>query len=55
MGINSDSITVRVLRLLAAIHFINEVGDKTWEANSITKAMATEEIAAGHRMVYVLL
>lgn len=54
MNINLNSITVRVLRPLAAINSINEVGDKTWEANPITKAMATVEIAAGHRMVYVL-
>lgn len=47
-------MTVRVLRPLSAIGFINEVGEKTWEANLVTKAMATEQIASGHRMVYVL-
>lgn len=50
---NLTSVIVRVLRPLAAIGFVDEMGEKTWEANPVTKAMATEQIASGHRMVYV--
>lgn len=34
---------------MAATGFVKEVGERTWEATPITEAMATEEIAAGHR------
>ncbi|KAI2619934.1 S-adenosyl-L-methionine-dependent methyltransferase [Hypoxylon sp. NC1633] len=40
-----------ILRPLASVRFVNEVSERTWEATPITKAMATEEIATGHRTV----
>ncbi|KAK2615902.1 hypothetical protein N8I77_002625 [Diaporthe amygdali] len=46
-----ELLIVRILRLLATVGFVNEVGFQKWEATGITRAMATEEIAAGHRMV----
>lgn len=36
---------------MAAIGFVKEVGEQRWTATAITKVMATEEIAAGQRMV----
>jgi hypothetical protein len=36
---------------MSAIGFVKEVGERTWEANPITHAMATDGIAAGHRML----
>lgn len=47
----NNTTTVRVLRALATIGFISETEKQTWEATPITKAMATEEVASGHRMV----
>lgn len=47
----ADTSTARVLRPLATIGFVNEVDEQTWEATPITKAMAMEEVASGHRMV----
>lgn len=41
------------MRILSAVHFFGEVGSKTWKATPITTAMATEEIAAGHKMMLV--
>ncbi|KAF3021971.1 hypothetical protein E8E14_010378 [Neopestalotiopsis sp. 37M] len=41
----------RILRPLASIGFVKEAGERTWSATPITQAMATDEIAAGHRMV----
>ncbi|KAI0839341.1 sterigmatocystin 8-O-methyltransferase [Hypoxylon sp. FL0890] len=46
-----ELLIVRILRPLASVRFVKEVDERTWEATAITKAMATEEIAAGHRMV----
>lgn len=43
--------TARVLRPLATIGFVNEVEEQTWQATAITKSMAMEEVASGHRMV----
>ena len=48
---NANYLQVRVLRPMAAIGFVKEVGEQRWTATAITKAMATEEIAAGQRMV----
>lgn len=39
------------MRPLSAIHFVEETRPRTWKATRITAAMATEEIAAGHRMM----
>ncbi|PYI32665.1 putative O-methyltransferase [Aspergillus indologenus CBS 114.80] len=50
-----ELLIVRILRLLAAVHFVHEVAPQTWTATRITHAMATEEIAAGHRMVSRLI
>lgn len=47
-------ISARILRPLAAIGFVNEVGEQTWEATPLTEVMAEKEISAGFRMVYVL-
>jgi len=38
---------------MAAIGFVKEVGQQTWEATLITREMAKEEIAAGHRAMLV--
>ncbi|OTB08556.1 hypothetical protein M426DRAFT_7869 [Hypoxylon sp. CI-4A] len=46
-----ELLIVRILRPLASVQFIKEVGERKWEATPITKAMAADEIAAGHRMV----
>lgn len=45
------SVLVRILRPLAATGFIIEAGVKTWTASPVSHAMATNEIAAGHRMM----
>ncbi|CAJ2504618.1 Uu.00g120120.m01.CDS01 [Anthostomella pinea] len=50
-----ELLIIRTLRPLASIGFVDEVGERTWEATPVTKAMATEEIAAGHRMVGEML
>ncbi|RAL11829.1 putative O-methyltransferase [Aspergillus homomorphus CBS 101889] len=50
-----ELLIVRVLRLLSAVHFIHETAPQTWTATRITHAMATDEIAAGHRMVSRLI
>ncbi|KAI1333028.1 sterigmatocystin 8-O-methyltransferase [Xylariaceae sp. FL0255] len=41
----------RILRAMSSIGFVNEVGESTWAANPITKAMATDGITAGHRLL----
>ncbi|KAI7775575.1 hypothetical protein LA080_006586 [Diaporthe eres] len=41
----------RVLRVLASIGFMDEVGPQKWQATALTRAMATEKIAAGHRAI----
>ncbi|KAL5044520.1 hypothetical protein BDW71DRAFT_215692 [Aspergillus fruticulosus] len=45
-----ESLIVRILRLLSAVHFVKETAPRTWEATRITKAMARREIGAGHRI-----
>ncbi|KAJ6035868.1 O-methyltransferase [Penicillium herquei] len=50
-----ELLIVRILRLLSAVHFVREVTSQTWTATRITTVMATEEIAAGHRMVSRLI
>ncbi|KAL3476738.1 S-adenosyl-L-methionine-dependent methyltransferase [Aspergillus californicus] len=50
-----ELLIVRILRVLSATHFVQESGPKTWTATRITKAMATDEIAAGHRMISKLI
>ncbi|KAI0157909.1 putative O-methyltransferase [Hypoxylon sp. FL1284] len=46
-----ELLIIRILRPLAAMRFVKEVGERTWEATPITKAMTIEGIAAGHRML----
>ncbi|KAI1375689.1 putative O-methyltransferase [Hypoxylon crocopeplum] len=46
-----ELLIVRTLRPLASTGFVEEVDVCTWKATPITRAMATEEIAAGHRIV----
>ncbi|KAF2115133.1 S-adenosyl-L-methionine-dependent methyltransferase [Lophiotrema nucula] len=52
----ADALLVsRILRVMSSIDFVTEVGKDEWRANETTKAMATPEIAAGHRFVYTCL
>jgi hypothetical protein len=51
MYLTSDQ--ARVLRLLAAVDFVENPALDTWAANDTTCAMASAPIAAGHRFVYV--
>ncbi|KAI8632505.1 sterigmatocystin 8-O-methyltransferase [Xylariaceae sp. FL1651] len=46
-----ELLILRILRAMSSIGFVKEVGERTWEANPITRAMATDGIAAGHRML----
>lgn len=41
----------RILRLLAAVNFVDESGEEKWRGNETTKVMASDPIAAGHRFV----
>ncbi|KAF3484260.1 uncharacterized protein GIQ15_03584 [Arthroderma uncinatum] len=50
-----ELLIIRVLRPLSTSHFVEEVASKTWKATRVSKAMATEEIAAGHRMISRLI
>ncbi|KAI0852879.1 putative O-methyltransferase [Daldinia vernicosa] len=47
-----EILIVRILRPMSSIGFVEEVGERTWIATSITKEMAREEIAALHRMIH---
>ncbi|KAI9645579.1 hypothetical protein NHQ30_006321 [Ciborinia camelliae] len=42
----------RILRPLSEGKFVKEVGEETWEATPITRAMTMKGIAAGHRMMF---
>ncbi|KAI1505681.1 sterigmatocystin 8-O-methyltransferase [Biscogniauxia marginata] len=46
-----ELLIVRILRPLASTGFVEEVGERMWTTTPVTKAMTTEGIAAGHRMV----
>ncbi|KAL4957796.1 putative O-methyltransferase [Aspergillus filifer] len=52
-----ELLIVRVLRLLSSVHFVQETVDalNTWVSTPITKAMATKEIAAGHKVISQLI
>ncbi|RAO64148.1 uncharacterized protein BHQ10_000160 [Talaromyces amestolkiae] len=50
-----EILIIRLMRPLSAIRFVEETGPRTWKATPITAAMATEEIAAGHRMISQLI
>ncbi|KAJ4359631.1 uncharacterized protein N0V89_000186 [Didymosphaeria variabile] len=45
----------RVLRLLAAVDFVEQPSQETWRANETSIAMASAPIAAGHRFVFDVL
>ncbi|PQE13582.1 Sterigmatocystin 8-O-methyltransferase protein [Rutstroemia sp. NJR-2017a BVV2] len=45
----------RILRPLAATHFVKEVAEDTWEATPVSEAMTQDGIAAGHRMLWEML
>ncbi|KAF3055593.1 Demethylsterigmatocystin 6-O-methyltransferase [Daldinia childiae] len=44
-------LITRLLRVLASVNLLDEVGEETWQATPITKAMASKGISAGIRMV----
>ncbi|RYP63324.1 hypothetical protein DL769_006996 [Monosporascus sp. CRB-8-3] len=46
-----ELLIIRVLRSVSSIGLVHEVGERLWQANPITEAMAIEGIAAGHRML----
>ncbi|KAM0814060.1 putative O-methyltransferase domain-containing protein [Seiridium cardinale] len=46
-----ELLIIRVLRPLASLGLVNEVGERTWTATPATKAMTVPGIAAGHRMI----
>ncbi|RYO87813.1 hypothetical protein DL764_008807 [Monosporascus ibericus] len=46
-----ELLIIRVLRCVSSVGLVHEVGERLWQANPITEAMATEGIAAGHRML----
>ncbi|KAF4637258.1 hypothetical protein G7Y89_g832 [Cudoniella acicularis] len=50
-----DQLIIRILRPLSAVGFVKEVAEQTWVATPITKAMANDTIAAGHRMMWELM
>ncbi|KUI54615.1 Demethylsterigmatocystin 6-O-methyltransferase [Cytospora mali] len=51
MSGGEELLIIRILRPLASMGFVDEVGERTWQATPTTEAMATEEISAGHRMI----
>ncbi|OJD27342.1 hypothetical protein ACJ73_01256 [Blastomyces percursus] len=50
-----ELLIIRILRPLAAVHLVEEANSRTWAATRVTEVMATEEIAAGHRMISQLI
>ncbi|PMB73925.1 Demethylsterigmatocystin 6-O-methyltransferase [Beauveria bassiana] len=46
-----ELLIIRTLRPLASVGVVKEAGERQWEPTPVTHAMATEEIAAGHRMM----
>ncbi|KAL4810929.1 S-adenosyl-L-methionine-dependent methyltransferase [Aspergillus unguis] len=46
-----ELLIVRILRLLSPGHFVEETAPKTWKAAPVTEALASKEIAAGHRTI----
>ncbi|KAI0546328.1 sterigmatocystin 8-O-methyltransferase [Xylaria curta] len=44
-------LITRLLRALAAVGLLADVGDRTWQATPVTQAMAVEGVAAGFRMI----
>ncbi|KAL9561359.1 hypothetical protein ACKAV7_014714 [Fusarium commune] len=50
-----ELLIFRLLRLLAAVGFVHEVAENSWSATALTHAMASDTIAAGHRMIWDLI
>ncbi|KAJ6779804.1 hypothetical protein PWT90_01496 [Aphanocladium album] len=46
-----ELLIIRTLRPLASVGVVKEAGERQWEPTPVTHAMATDEIAAGHRMI----
>ncbi|KAI2776076.1 putative O-methyltransferase [Daldinia loculata] len=44
-------LITRLLRALASVNLLNEVGAETWQATPVTKAMASEGTSAGVRLI----
>ncbi|KAF2261350.1 sterigmatocystin 8-O-methyltransferase [Lojkania enalia] len=45
---SSEELIVRVLRVISALGFVQEVGENQWTANSITHTMCRPEMQAAH-------
>ncbi|KAI0430917.1 sterigmatocystin 8-O-methyltransferase [Xylaria sp. FL1042] len=41
----------RILRVIASVGLVANVGDRTWQATPVTKAIAFEGVSAGYRMI----
>ncbi|KAM5349552.1 hypothetical protein ACJ41O_006057 [Fusarium nematophilum] len=50
-----ELLVSRLLRLLAAVELVHEAAENSWSATPLTHAMATDAIAAGHRMIWDLI
>ncbi|KAI0505343.1 sterigmatocystin 8-O-methyltransferase [Xylaria bambusicola] len=49
---NAEELLIsRVLRVIASVGLVANVGDRTWQATPVTKAMAFEGVSAGYRMI----
>ncbi|EXU99898.1 O-methyltransferase [Metarhizium robertsii] len=46
-----ELLIIRILRPLSSVGIVNEVGERQWTATPVTHVMASEGIAAGHRMI----
>ncbi|KAI5921763.1 sterigmatocystin 8-O-methyltransferase [Camillea tinctor] len=46
-----ELLIIQILRPLASTGFVEEVGERMWIATPVTRAMAKEGIAAGHRLI----
>ncbi|KAK7750884.1 hypothetical protein SLS62_007147 [Diatrype stigma] len=46
-----ELLIIRVLRSVSSLGLVDEVGERLWQANPVTKAMTINAIAAGHRML----
>lgn len=48
---SADIMAARILRTLASVGLVGDVGDRIWQATPVTKAMAHEGVSAGYRMM----
>ena len=49
-----DTHTARVLRVVSALKFVDEVGENQWTSNEVTKVMCRPEAYAAHIHKFVL-